>query len=219
MNSPKHIHFMGIGGSGMSAAAQIAKAMGFTVTGCNMDDQGDYLAKVRSAGIPVAIGHSQTHLQNIDLLVVTPAVFFQSANEPEYLQALRRNSQDEHRRPGPIPPERDGGKREAQIVSSEQKFLMTWQQFTGKYLTAGKDVIAVAGTHGKSTTTALAGLLLETARVDPTVIVGATVPSWHSNARTGSSKYLVIEADEYYHNFLYYHPDVIILNNIEMDHP
>lgn len=189
MATPKKIHFMGIGGSGTSACAQIAKLSGFEVTGCNMDDHGEYLITARSAGIPITIGHSASHLQDTDLLIVTPAVFFQNSTHPEYLQAKAANK------------------------------VLTWQQFAGKYLTPDKDVIAIAGTHGKSTTTALAGLLLELAGLDPTVNLGATVPAWHTNMRFGHSNYFVIEADEYYHNFLSYTPQVIILNNIELDHP
>lgn len=96
---------------------------------------------------------------------------------------------------------------------------MTWQEFMGRYLHKDKFVICVAGTHGKSTTTALAGLLLEAAGLDPTVEIGANVPSWNSNVCVGKSKYFISEADEYYGNFLNYHPDVVILNNLEMDHP
>jgi UDP-N-acetylmuramate--L-alanine ligase/UDP-N-acetylenolpyruvoylglucosamine reductase len=80
-------------------------------------------------------------------------------------------------------------------------------------------VIAIAGAHGKSTTTALAGLVLEAAGLDPTVIVGALVPKWQASARFGRSRYFVIEADEYNLNFLNYSPSIIILNNIEFDHP
>jgi UDP-N-acetylmuramate--alanine ligase len=96
---------------------------------------------------------------------------------------------------------------------------MTWQEFMGKYLHKNKLLICVAGTHGKSTTTTMAGLLLEQAGLDPTVEVGATVPAWHSNVRLGKSEYFISEADEYYHNFQHYIPDIVILNNIELDHP
>lgn len=164
---------MGIGGSGMSAAAEIAKAYGFKVSGCDLKTG----------------GHDVKHLKGIDILAVTPAVFFQSAQHPELAEGRRRN------------------------------ILMTWQEFMGKYLHKDKFLICIAGTHGKSTTTTMAGLLLEAARLDPTVEVGATVPVWHSNVRIGKSKYFISEADEYYHNFLHYYPNIIILNNIEMDHP
>lgn len=168
-----HVHFMGIGGSGMSSAAAIAQAYGFEVSGCDLKTG----------------GHDVKHLDGIDILAVTPAVFFQSAQHSEL--------------------------KTAQL----QGIAMTWQEFMGKYLHKDKFLICVAGTHGKSTTTAMAGLLLQAADLNPTVEVGATVPAWKSNHLIGKSKYFVSEADEYYQNFLHYHPDIVILNNIEMDHP
>jgi UDP-N-acetylmuramate--alanine ligase len=179
-----HVHFMGIGGSGMSAVAQIAKAQGFTVTGCDLQGQTPY-----SQGLDVLKGHAADHLKGVDILAVTPAVYFQSTQHPELTEGR------------------------------EKKIVMTWQEFMGKYLHKNKLLICIAGTHGKSTTTTMAGLLLEQAGLDPTVEVGATVPAWHSNVRHGKSEYFISEADEYYHNFQHYTPDIVILNNIELDHP
>lgn len=161
------IHFMGIAGSGMSAVAEIAKAYGFEISGCDLKTG----------------GHSSDHLQNIDILCVTPAVYFQSAQHPELVEGQKRG------------------------------IAMTWQEFMGKYLHKDKFVICVAGTHGKSTTTAMAGQLLQTAGLDPTVEVGA------DGSRFGHGKYFISEADEFYGNFLHFHPDIVILNNIELDHP
>lgn len=180
---------MGIGGSGMSAVAQIASSRGYIVSGCDLQTNTPYIDKVKALGIPVFTGHSADHLQDIDILCVTPAVFYQNDAHPEIEAARQKN------------------------------ILMTWQEFMGKYLHADKFVICIAGTHGKSTTTALTGLLLEQAGFDPTVEVGATVPAWHSNVRIGQSKYFISEADEFHDNFLHYHPDIIILNNLELDHP
>jgi len=181
------VHFMGIGGSGMSAVAQIAAAQGFEISGCDLQEKTPYLEKLKN--IEISVGHSVDHLKDIDILAVTPAVFFQSSENPELVEGKKKN------------------------------MVMTWQEFLGKHLQKDKYVISIAGTHGKSTTTTMAGLVLEAANLDPTVEVGATVPTWHSNVRLGKSKYFISEADEYYHNFLHYHPDVIILNNIELDHP
>lgn len=167
------IHFMGIGGSGMSTVAKIAEAYGFKVTGCDLKLD----------------GHSPDHLQNIDILCVTPAIFFQNNNHPEVELARQKN------------------------------ILMTWQEFMGKYLHKDKFVICIAGTHGKSTTTTMVGKLLIEANLDPTVEVGAVVPEWNGGDRIGKSKYFVSEADEFYSNFLHYHPNITILNNIEFDHP
>lgn len=164
---------MGIRGTGMSTVAKIAKAYGFEVTGCDLKLD----------------GHSPDHLQNIDILCVTPAIFFQNNNHPEVELARQKN------------------------------ILMTWQEFMGRYLHKDKFVICVAGTHGKSTTTTMVGKLLIEANMDPTVEVGAVVPEWNGGDRIGKSKYFVSEADEFYSNFLNYHPDIVILNNIELDHP
>lgn len=158
---------MGIGGSGMAVVAEIAKAYGFKVSGCDLKLQ----------------GHNPDHLQNVDILCVTPAIFFQNNNHPEVELARQKN------------------------------ILITWQEFMGKYLHKDKFVICVAGTHGKSTTTAMVGELLTQSKLDPTIELGA------SGHRIGKSKYFVTEADEYYGNFLHYRPNIAILNNIEFDHP
>lgn len=134
-------------------------------------------------------GHDIKHLEGIDLLVVSPAVLYQNKNHPEFEEAQRKG------------------------------MVISWEEFVGKYLTKNKKVVAVAGTHGKSTTTAMVGKLLEDAKLDPTVVIGANVPEWGGNSRFGKGKYFVIEADEFNDNFLNYNADIIILNNIEFDHP
>jgi len=93
------------------------------------------------------------------------------------------------------------------------------QFFMGKFLQRDKFVICVAGTHGKSTTNALVGLILEKAGFNPTVEVGALVKEWNAGVRHGKSKYFVCEGDEFNNNFLNYSPSLLIINNIEMDHP
>lgn len=191
MSYPLHIHFMGIGGSGTSAAAQIAAAQGYIVSGCDLQSSTPYLEKLQnqSPAITVYEGHDVSHLKDIDLLCVTPAVFYQNDHHPEVETARK------------------------------QGILLTWQQFLGQYLHRDKFVISVAGTHGKSTTAALAGVLLETAGLDPTVEVGATVNFWHNNVRIGKSKYFISEADEFYDNYSSYNSDVILLTLLEYDHP
>jgi UDP-N-acetylmuramate--alanine ligase len=164
---------MGASGAGMTAVSEIARAAGFEVSGCDLKTG----------------GHDVAHLQNIDILAVTPAVFYQSAKHPELIEAQKKG------------------------------IAMTWQEFMGKYLHRGKKVICIAGTHGKSTTTTMVGLVFELAGFDPTVEVGASVPVWHGHCRVGQGQYFVSEADEFYSNFLHYHPDIVILNNIELDHP
>ena len=134
-------------------------------------------------------GHSPKHLKDIDLLVITPAILFQNSENPEYLEAKKRG------------------------------IVMTWEEFLGKILLKNKKVIAIAGTHGKSTTTAMAGKMLIDAGLDPIVVVGAYVPEWQGNARFGKGEYAVVEADEFNNSYLNYHPDIEIINNIEFDHP
>lgn len=176
-----NIHFLGILGSGASAAAKIAEAQGFQVSGCDKDLE----------------GHSPDHVKNIDpdkigvdILAVTPAIFSLDPHNSELLAAKEKN----------IP-------------------VLTWQEFMGKYLQRQKFVIAVAGTHGKSTTTAMIGQMLEDAGLDPTVELGAEVHRWKENFRVGHSKFFVCEADEYNDNFLNFKPDIAVVTNIEMDHP
>lgn len=134
-------------------------------------------------------GHSADHIKGADLLVVSPAVLYQNKNNSEVCEGRKKG------------------------------ILITWQEFVGKYLHKNKKVICVAGTHGKSTTTAMAGRLMEDAGLDPSVIIGATVTKWQGNARHGNGTYFLTEADEFNNNFLQYSPEIIILNNIEFDHP
>ncbi len=197
------VHFLGIGGSGASAAASIAQAQGFEVTGCDFEPHNEFTKEFKDNQL--LTGHSSSHLRgvrtNIDILAVTPAIFSLDPNNSEL---------------------REAGKQGIAI--------MTWQQFLGEYLTKDKFVIAVCGTHGKSTTTAMIAKLLEDANLDPTVELGAIVPSWKTNYRVGKSKlvlsersesngYFVVEADEFNDNFLHLKPDITIVTNIEMDHP
>ncbi len=156
--------------------------------------------------------HDPKHLEGVDILALTPAILSLDPNNPEIEKA-----------------------KELGIK------IMTWQQFLGKYLTRGKTVIAICGTHGKSTTTAMTAKVLEDAGLDPTVLLGATIPEWGSNYRIPSSslrlpekgrvggesrrgnqnqqEYFVIEADEFNNNYTALNPDFTVLTNIEYDHP
>jgi len=164
---------MGIGGSGMAGVASLARRMGYEVTGCDLQSG----------------GHSPKHLEGVDLLVVTPAVFYQSLKNPELVEGRRKG------------------------------LVMTWQEFLGKVLLKDKKVIAVAGTHGKSTTTAMVAKLLVDCGFDPIAVVGAKVPEWGGSSRFGKGEYAVVEADEFNDNFLNYSPVIAVINNIEFDHP
>ena len=107
---------------------------------------------------------------------------------------------------------------EIQEVKKRGLPLLTWHDGLAELFNANFG-IAVCGTHGKSTTTAMLGIILEKAGLDPTVMVGSRVNAWGSNARVGKSKYYLIEADEYRDAFLHYNPKLIVVTNIEYDHP
>ena len=184
-----HVHFMGIGGSAMAGVAILAKKFGFTVSGCDLQKETSYSPTLAKLGIKPLFGHDVSHLKDVDFLAVSPAVF---STQPFPKEAAE---------------------------SQKKGILMSWQEFQGKYLQKDKTVIAIAGTHGKSTTTALVGLVLENGGLDPLVEIGAIVPQWEATIRFGLGKYFVCEADEFNNNFLNYSPGIIIINNLEMDHP
>lgn len=184
----KSVHFLGIAGSGASACAKLAESTGFKVSGCDKNLSGEFTKVLKS--IPTFESHNPKHLENVDILAVTPAVLSLDPNNPELLEAKKRKIK-----------------------------VMTWQQFMGKYLTKSKFVIAISGTHGKSTTTAMIGKILEDAKLDPTVLMGASFSSWNANFRIGRGKYFVVEADEFNDNFMSLNPDISIVTNIEFDHP
>lgn len=203
----KKVHFLGIGGSGTSAVASLALAAGFEVTGCDINPNTEFTKDFPEEKL--FKGHSPSHLRPqdvilekagikldpvdgnyIDILAVSPAILAKDPNNAEVKEA------------------REKGIR-----------VITWQEFMGEYLEKGKFVIAVCGTHGKSTTTAMIGTMLENADLDPTVELGAVIPKWGRNYRTGKSRYFVTEADEFNDNFLSTQPDITVLTNIEMDHP
>lgn len=189
MEKKLHVHFMGIGGSGTAPVAIIAKKLGFEVSGCDMEKSSYYGDELRKNSIEIKIGHNIEHLEGVDVVAVSPAIFDINPDHPELVEARRRN------------------------------ILMTWQEFMGKYLHDKKELICIAGTHGKSTTTILAGLTFEAGGLDPIVEAGTIYKPWGSGFRFGNSKYFVCEADEFNCNFLNYSPSVAIINNIEMDHP
>jgi UDP-N-acetylmuramate--alanine ligase len=184
----KKVHFLGIAGSGTSACARLASELGFEVTGCDKNLEGEFLKA--SSGIQTFEGHDPSHLDGVEILAVTPAILSLDPDNSELIEAKKRKIK-----------------------------ILTWQQFLGKYITKNKTVIAVAGTHGKSTTTAMAGKVLEDCGYDPTVLLGANTHFWDNNFLVGGSDYFVIEADEYNDNFMSLDPKITVLTNIEYDHP
>jgi len=184
------IHFMGIGGAGTSSAAALAKEAGFEVSGCDADKGSVYLDELKRIGVSLEFEHDPAHLVEPNLLVVSSAINKSDSQNPETLEARKRGL----------------------------KILPT-EKFLSDHLVKDKFLIAVAGTHGKSTTTAMVGQILEDSGLDPTVYVGTLVTKWGRNYRFGRGKYFVIEADEYEEKFLNYQPNVGVITNIEFDHP
>ncbi|MDQ6661135.1 MAG: Mur ligase domain-containing protein, partial [Chloroflexota bacterium] len=185
---PSRLHFMGIGGQGISAVAQIAQKAGKTVTGCDRQASATTRA-LEKAGVAVRIGHSPAHVQDIDALIISPAVTALNPDQPELQAAQERG----------IP-------------------IVPWQQLLSE-LMQESCVISVSGVHGKGTTTAMLSLMLVDAGLDPTCEIGAVVPRFGTNYRLGKGKYFINEADEFNHNFWHYHPRLTVVTSIEFEHP
>jgi len=177
------VHFMGIGGAGMSALALLARRRGVEITGCDNDPAG--AADLIELGVPVTAGHAADHVQGCRAVVVTAAV---PADHPELAAARAAGI--------PVVPRKDA------LAA----------------LCAGRDTVAVSGTHGKTTTTVMTTEALIEAGLDPTGLAGGRVPAWGGNARVGADRLFVVEADEYDQAFLALAPTVAIVNNVEADH-
>jgi len=189
MDRQLKVHFMGIGGSGASSIAILAKQKGFIVTGCDCNVSDYYTKALVHNNITIDEGHHKNHLDDVDICAISPAIMDISPNNEEILEAKRRG------------------------------ILMTWQEFMAKYIQTDMNVLSIAGTHGKSTTTILLGVILEDAGLDPNVLSGTTYKSWGKGSRVGTSDYFVCEADEFNKNFLNYESSIAVINNLEMDHP
>ncbi len=177
------VHFMGIGGAGMSALALLARRRGAQVTGCDNDPSG--AADLIELGVAVEAGHAPTHVEGCRAVVVTAAV---PTDHPELAAA----------RAAGIP-----------VVARKDALAA---------LCAGRETVAVSGTHGKTTTTVMTTEALIEAGLDPTGLAGGRVPDWGGNARVGADHLFVVEADEYDKAFLALAPTVAIVNNVESDH-
>jgi UDP-N-acetylmuramate--alanine ligase len=177
------VHFMGIGGAGMSGLALIACRRGVVVTGCDADPSG--AQDLVTLGVPVSAGHSPTHVEGARAVVYTAAV---RPDHPELARA--------HALGVPVVPRK--------VALAE--------------LVAGRTVVALSGTHGKTTMTVMATEALAAAGCDPTGIAGGRVSSWNGNARIAGDAVFVVEADEYDQAFLTLQPTVAVVNNVEPDH-
>ena len=186
----ERIHVIGIAGSGAAGAAVLLQHAGAVVDGCDADAPSPYTPPLDAAGIRYVGAHDPAHLDGMDRVAISPA-----------LLAV----------PG-----------HAELTAARERGMpvATWQALLGELQAApGRIGLAVAGTHGKSTTTALLGHLLVAAGLDPTVEVGAYVGAWGASVHPGAGAPFLVEADEFGDNFLHYHPAGAIVTNVEMDHP
>jgi UDP-N-acetylmuramate--alanine ligase len=181
----RHIHLIGIGGTGLSAIARVLIERGYKVSGSD-NNASIYFDAITALGATTYIGHSPENVVGADLVVRSSAI---ADDNPEVLAA----------RSSGIP------------VLKRSDFL--------KQLTEGQTTLAIAGTHGKTTTTGMLISILTELKQDPSFIIGAMLKPFNSNAKSGSGSYFVIEADEYDHMFLGLTPYIAVITNIEHDHP
>jgi UDP-N-acetylmuramate--alanine ligase len=180
----KRIHFVGIGGSGMSGIAEVLSNLGYTVTGSDIAESA-VVRRLRTLGIKVIVGHAAENIADADAVVVSSAV---KPDNPEVQRARSLRV--------PVVPR-------AMMLAELMRF---------------KQGIAIAGTHGKTTTTSLVAAVLAEAGMDPTCVIGGRLNSIGTNARVGQGEFLVAEADESDASFLYLQPIVAVVTNIDADH-
>lgn len=178
------IHFIGIGGVGMSGIAEVLQNLNYKVSGSDMAESA-ILRRLAQFGIKTYIGHDANNLENVDVVVISSAV---KVDNPEVVEAKRRNI--------PVVPRA--------VMLAE---LMRMKQG-----------IAIAGTHGKTTTTSLVASVLAEAGFDPTFVIGGRLNSADANAKLGSGDYIVVEADESDASFLNLLPVMAVVTNIDEDH-
>jgi UDP-N-acetylmuramate--alanine ligase len=178
------IHFVGIGGIGMSGIAEVLLNLGYHVSGSDMRET-DVTRRLRTLGGRIAIGHDAAHVQEADVVVVSSAV---RPDNPEVATARARD----------IP-------------------VIPRAEMLGELMRV-KDGVAVAGSHGKTSTTTMVASILAHARLDPTAIIGGVAKAFSSNARLGQGEVLVAEADESDGSFRHLFPMVAVITNIDREH-
>ncbi len=179
-----HLHFIGIGGSGMSGIAEVLINLGYTVSGSDIAESA-VVKRLKSLGAGVMIGHTASNIAGADVIVTSSAV---KPDNPEVIAAKAARV--------PVVPR-------AMMLAELMRF---------------KQGIAIAGTHGKTTTTSLIAHVLGEAGLDPTCVIGGRLNSIGTNARLGKGEYLVAEADESDASFLYLQPIMAVVTNIDQDH-
>ncbi|WP_456385154.1 UDP-N-acetylmuramate--L-alanine ligase [Desulfolithobacter sp.] len=184
-NKTKHIHFVGIGGIGMSGIAELLLDLGYRVSGSDLN-RSEITSKLESLGGTIHIGHDGAWVDGVDVVVTSSAI---SADNPEVLAA-----------------------REQQIPVIQRAEMLAELMRLKKY------GIAIAGSHGKTSTTSLISTILTEAGLDPTVVVGGKVDNLGGNAKLGEGEFLVAEADESDGSFLKLSPVIEVVTNIDLEH-
>ena len=179
-----HVHFVGIGGAGMSGIAEILHNLGYRVSGSDLSD-GPVLQRLAALGIQTQVGHAAQNITGADAVVTSTAV---QADNPEVMAA--------HQKWIPVVPRA--------VMLAELMRL--------------KQGIAIAGTHGKTTTTSLVASVLAQGGLDPTFVIGGRLISAGANAKLGAGDYIVVEADESDASFLNLNPIMSVVTNIDADH-
>ena len=180
----KSIHFVGIGGVGMSGIAEVLSNLGYEVSGSDLRES-PAVIRLRGLGIDIVIGHNVANVANVDVLVTSSAI---DPENPEIVEAKRKGI--------PVVPR-------AMMLSELMRF---------------KQGIAIAGTHGKTTTTSLVASVLAESGMDPTYVIGGRLASAGTNARLGEGDFIVVEADESDASFLLLQPVICVVTNIDRDH-
>ena len=178
------IHFVGIGGIGMSGIAEVLMNLGYTVQGSDASDSAN-VKRLRDKGAKVSIGHRAENLDGAEVLVVSSAI---KRDNPELVAARDKRL--------PVV-------RRAEMLAELMRL---------------KSCVAVAGTHGKTTTTSLVAALFDAANLDPTVINGGIINAYGTNARLGAGDWMIVEADESDGTFLKLPADIAIVTNIDAEH-
>src|ERR1044072_4916605 len=178
------IHFVGIGGIGMSGIAEVLINLGYTVQGSDASDSG-MVKRLRDEGATVAVGHKADNLGNAEVVVVSTAI---RRDNPELVAARAKRL--------PVV-------RRAEMLAELMRL---------------KSCIAIAGTHGKTTTTSMVAALLDAGNLDPTVINGGIIEAYGTNARLGGGDWMVVEADESDGTFLKLPADIAVVTNVDPEH-
>src|SRR5512141_2227493 len=178
------IHFVGIGGIGMSGIAEVLLNLGYKVSGSDLRGS-DITERLAGIGAEIHLGHKAENLRDVDVVVISSAVH---DDNPEVIEAKRMHV--------PVIPR-------AEMLAELMRM---------------KYGIAIAGTHGKTTTTSMAAAILGHAGIDPTIVIGGKLNAIGTNAQLGQGKFLVAEADESDGSFLVLSPTIAVVTNIDADH-